>query len=86
MSLTQRFKDAVSGGAVNITSRYTVTRYPVLHCERIGTKYGEPVSLTLPEDAEGNIIRVFLPRHYGTEITDEYMAAIKNRKIHYYLT
>ena len=86
MSLTQKFKDAVSGGAVNITSLYTGTRYPVLHCERIGTKYGEAVCLTLRDESEDNLIRVFPPHHYGTTITDEDMAAINNRQIQYYLT
>ncbi len=86
MLLTQRFKDAFSGGAVSISSLYTGTRYPVLHCERFGTKYGEAVRLTLREDTEDNIIRVFLPRHYGVAITDEYMAAINNQRIQYYLT
>ena len=71
-----KFKDAVSGGAVNITSLYIGTRYPVLHCDRIGTKYGDAVHLTLREDAEDNVIRVFLPRHYGMTITDEDMADI----------
>ena len=60
--------------------------YPVLHCERISTKYGEAVCLILREDAEDNIIRVFLPRHYGAAIIDEDMAAINNRQIQYYLT
>ena len=86
MSLTQRFKDAFSGGAVNITSLYTGMRYPVLHCERIGTNYGEAVRLTLHEDADDNIIRVFLPLQYGAAITDEDVAAINNRQIQYDLT
>ena len=84
--MTQRFKDAVSGGAVNITSLYTGTRYPLLHCERIGTKYGEAVRLTLREDVDDNIIRVFLPPPYGPAINDEDTAAINNRQIQYYLT
>ena len=86
MSLTQKNKEAVSGGAVNITSFYMGTRYPVLHCDRIGTKYGEAVRLTLREEAEDNVIRVFLPRHYGMTITNEDMAAINSRHTQYYLT
>ena len=86
ISLTQKFKDAVSVGAVNITSLYTGTRYPVLHCVRVSTKYGEVVRLTLREDAEDNIIRGFLPRHYGAAIIDEDMAALNNRQIQYYLS
>ena len=47
---------------------------------------GGAVRLTLREDADDNIIRVFLLRHYGAEITDEDMAAINNHTIQYYLT
>ena len=39
--------------------------------------------LTLPEDAEDNIIRVFLPRRYGATISDEDMAAINDHTIQY---
>ena len=67
MSLSQRFRQAVAGGAVNITALRIGTRYPVLHCDRVGTKYGDAVRLTLREDE--NIVRFFLPRHYGSAIS-----------------
>ena len=86
MALSQKFTDALSGAAVNITALYTGTRYPVLHYERMDTKYGESVRLTLREEAEDNVIRVFLPRHYGTTITEEDMAATNNHRIQYYLS
>ena len=59
MSLTQKFKDAVSGSAVNVTALFIGTRYPVIHCERVDIKYGPSVRLTPREDAEDNMIRVF---------------------------
>ncbi len=52
MSLTQKFKDAVSGAAVNVTALYTGTRYPVLHCERVETKDGVAVRVTLREETD----------------------------------
>ena len=58
----------------------------MLQCERVDTKYGASVRLTLREDAKDNVIRVFLPRHYGAAITDEDMTAINDSKIEYYLT
>ncbi len=58
----------------------------MIHCERVDTKYGPSVRLTLREDAEDNMIRVFLPRHYGASITDTDVATINDRKIQYYLT
>ena len=86
MSLKQKFKDAVSGGAINITSHCIGTRYPVIRCDRIGRKYGDAVRLTIREEAEDDIVRVFLPRHYGSGISKEDKVAINNGRITYYLT
>ena len=58
----------------------------MLHCERVETKYGMAVRVTLREEADDNVFMVFLPRHYADTITDGDMAAIKDRKIQYYLT
>ena len=74
-SLTQKFKDSVSGGAINIISLCIGTRYPVIHCDRIGRNYGDAVRLTIPEKADDNIVLFFLSRHYGFSISEEGMAA-----------
>ena len=58
----------------------------MLHCERVDNKYGQSVRLTLLEDAENNIIRVFLPRHYGTSNSDMDIGTINDGKIQYNLT
>ena len=86
MALSQRFKDAVSGSAVNVAALYMRTRYPVLGCEWVDTKYGMSMRLTLREEGEDNVTRVFLPRHYCATITDEDMAAINSQRIQYYLS
>ena len=62
------------------------TRYPVTHCDRVGTKYGDAVRLTLREEDNDNIVRVILPRHYGSAISEDDMAAINNQQTKYYLT
>ena len=74
------------GAAIKVTALYVGTRYPVLQCERLETKYGEAACLTLRDEAEDNVIRVFLPRQYGATITDEDMAAINDHTIQYYLS
>ena len=81
ISLSQKFKDAVSGAAVNVTALCTGTRYPVLHCERVETKYGIAVRVTLREEADDNVFMVFLPRHYADTITDEDMSATNSHTI-----
>jgi hypothetical protein len=69
MALTQKFRDAVSVAAVNVSSLYMDARYPVLHAERVETKYGPSIRLTIRE-GEDNIIKVFLPRRYSEVFTD----------------
>ena len=59
---------------------------PGVQCIRVDTKYWDSVRLTLREEAEDNVIRVFLPRHYGATISDEDMAALNNHRIQYYLS
>ena len=68
-----------------MTALYIGTRYPVLQCEGVNAKYGPSVRLTLREDVEDNVIRVFLPRHYGATFRED-TATINDRKIQYYLT
>ncbi len=74
------------GDAVNITVLRIGTRYPVMHCDRVGTKYGDAVRLTLREEDNNNIVRVFLPRHYGSAFSEDDVAAINNQRHKYYLT
>ena len=84
MSLCQKFRDAVSGAVVSISSLYQDTRYPVLHAERVETKYGTSVRLTIREADENNV-KLFLPRRYSEIFTDDDLAEINNQTVHYYL-
>jgi hypothetical protein len=85
MALTHKFGDAVSGAAVNISSLYMDTRYPVLHAERVETKYGLSIGLTIRE-GEDNSVKVFLPRRYSAVFWDEDVAVMNEQTVQYYLT
>ncbi len=61
MALSQKFRDAVLGMAVRISNLDIDKSYPVLHAERLETKYGTFVLLTLREISD-NVIKVFLLR------------------------
>ena len=52
-----KFRDALLGTAVRISSIDIDKRYPVLHAERLETKYGTSVILTIRESS-GNVISV----------------------------
>ena len=52
-----KFRDALLGTAVRISSLDIDKRYPVLHAERLETNYGTSVILTIRESS-GNVISV----------------------------
>ena len=89
MSQTQKFKDTVSGGAINnITLLGTL--YSVILCDRIDTNYGDAVRLTIREEVEDNIVRVFCyvtmaprfrRRTWLLSITDGICTALRTRGI-----
>ena len=57
-----------------------------MHCDRVCTKYGDAVLLTLREEEDDNIVRVFLPRHYGSAISEDDVVAINTQRHKYFLT
>ena len=85
MALSQRFRDAVSGSAVNVSALDINRRYPVVYCERVETKYGPAICLSVREE-DANIVKVFLPRRYGDTFTDEDVSAINERSVQYFLS
>lgn len=84
IALTQKFRDAVSGSAVNISNLHVDTRYPVLHADCVETNYGQSILLTIRENEDN--IKVFLPRRYSAVFPDEDFAVINGQALQYYLT
>jgi hypothetical protein len=58
--------------------------YPVLHAERVETKYCESVLLTIRENVE-SCVKVFLPRRYSLCFSDEDILAINENRLSYRL-
>lgn len=59
-------------------------RYEILSAERVTTKYGPSVLLTItigPSDS----VQVFLPTSYSNVNTDDDIAAINNRRVQLHL-
>ena len=82
---SQKFRDAVLETAVRISSLYIDKRYPVLQAERIETKYGTSVLVTISESTD-NVIKVFLQRRYRMAFTEDYVTAINDKTVLYHLT
>jgi hypothetical protein len=68
MDLIRRFDNAVSYLAVKIPNLDTGRRYEILSAERVTTKHGPSILLTItigPSDS----VKVFLPTRYSSVIT-----------------
>jgi hypothetical protein len=60
MSLTQKFRESLSGGIVSVSLLRLETRYRVMHAGRVETSYGMRVVMKLREE-DDKVISTFLP-------------------------
>jgi hypothetical protein len=86
MSLTQKFKKALSGLTLSVSALGQNERYRVTHAKRIETRHVSRVVLTLIEDNDEWVISVFLPKRYGDAMEDSDLNDINTRRLQYYLT
>jgi hypothetical protein len=85
MSLSQKFKEPLSGVIVSFSELGQETRYQVMQARRVETQHGLRVLMTLLEE-DGDVISVFLPKRYGDAILDSDIADINTKLLQYYLT
>jgi hypothetical protein len=69
MSLTQKFMEASTCLTVKIGSWETERPYPITHAQRVGTRFGSTVLLSI-RDSEFTLRKVFLPRRYSEVVSD----------------
>ena len=84
MDLIRRFDNAVSYRAVKILSLEIGRRYEIMLAERVTTRYGPSVLLTI-NLGTSDTVRVFLPTRYSNVITDDDMATINMRHVQLHL-
>jgi hypothetical protein len=84
MSLTQKFKEALSGLTVSVSALRQGTRYRVRQAKRVETRHGSRIVLTLLEE-DDNVISVFLPKRYGDAMEDSDLHDINTRRLQYYI-
>jgi hypothetical protein len=75
----------VLGSAVGISSLDIDKRYPVIHADRLETKYVTSVLLTIC-DSTNNVIEVFLPHRYRVVFTDNDITSINGITVQYHMT
>jgi len=73
-----KFKMTSACHTVKITSLKTDSSYPIERAEKVQTKYGEAVLLTLKESSQV-YVKVFLPRRYGTQFSEDDIHSINNK-------
>jgi len=61
-----------------ITPLKTDSPYPIERAEKVHTKYGETVLLTLKESSQV-YVKVFLPRRYGAQFSEDDIHSINNK-------
>ena len=55
--------------------------YPIERAERVQTKYGEAILMTLGAESPHTFLKVFLPRRYGALFGDDDLSAINDKTI-----
>ena len=85
MAQSLKFRDAVSGAVVRISSLDIDKRSPVLYAERLETIHGTAVLLTTRKSSD-NVIKVFLQRRYSVIFTDDDITIIHGMTVQYHLT
>jgi hypothetical protein len=85
MALSHNFRDALFGTAVRISSLAIDKSYPVLHTERLETKYGTSVLLTLL-GSDDNVTKVFSPKRYSVVFADDCTTTVNDMTVQYHMT
>jgi len=80
MDLSMKFKMTSACHTVKITSLKTDSSYPIERAEKVQTKYGEAVLLTLKESSQV-YVKVFLPRRYGAQFSEDDIHSINNKTV-----
>jgi hypothetical protein len=84
MSLTQKFKEALSELSTSVSALRLDERYRVTHARRLETRHGTRVVLKLLEK-DDRAASVFLPKRYGDAMTDGDLTDINTGRLQYHL-
>ena len=84
MAMSQRFQEVNDTTCnVHFTSLKVDHKYPIVNAERVRTRYGETVLLSISDnlslsvlDLKPLLLKVFLPKRYALVFTDEDISSI----------
>jgi len=81
MDLSSKFRMISSCEQIKISALKQNVLYPIERAERVQTKYGETVLVTLRAESPQTFLKVFLPRRYGVLFSDEELRHINEKTI-----
>ena len=84
MELSRKSQELDSCYSMKLSSLQFDRKYPITHAERIGTRFGPAVVLTI-RDAPDRILKVFMPRRFYSAFTDQDMEDINSANVTLYL-
>jgi hypothetical protein len=80
MDLVEKFKMASSCQTVKFSSLTKNKPYQTEHVERVQTRYGEAILLTLRE-LPASFVKIYLPKRYGVQFSVENISSINERSV-----
>jgi len=80
MKLDRKFEIPTSCRSLSLGSLEPDRAYPIVHVERINTRYGQSVLIAIM-DSPSSSVKVFLPRRYGDVLSDEDLEAINSQHV-----
>jgi len=81
MDLSSKFRMISSCEQIKISALKQNVLYPIERAERVQTKYGETVLVTLRAESPQTFLKVFLPRRYGVLFSDEELRHINEKTV-----
>jgi hypothetical protein len=80
MDLRKKIAEIEAFQYMSVGSLQTDRPYPILRAERIATRYGPSVMLSL-SDSPDRIIRVFIPKRFYSSFSDENVEDINSKAV-----
>jgi len=80
VDLTRKFEEAASNSAVNISTLEMNRKYLIVDAQRVVTKYGHAVLLSI-KDKPYNTIKVFLPKRYSAVVFEDDIMSVNTHKV-----
>jgi hypothetical protein len=84
MDLAQKFETTCAPNVLSIDSLDVGLKYPILLAARVKTRYGPSIVLTLRNEEEGGIAKVFLPNRYDSLFSDTDIDVIISQTVQYF--